>query len=83
MLRDNAIYYVQVVSIPGFLSDHYDPTKKTVNLSPDLYEGRNVSAAAVVAHQCGHAVLHATRYSMLMLRSRLDYITQFITNLSQ
>jgi len=83
MLRDNGIYDVQVVSVPGFLSDHYDPTKKTVNLSQDVYEGRNVSAAAVAAHECGHAVQHATAYSMLMLRSRLVPITQISTNLSQ
>jgi uncharacterized protein len=83
MLRDNGIYDVQVVSVPGFLSDHYDPTKKTVNLSPEVYEGRNVSAAAVSAHECGHAVQHATAYSMLMLRSRLVPITQVSTNLSQ
>ncbi|MEO6722490.1 MAG: zinc metallopeptidase [Ferruginibacter sp.] len=83
MLRDNGIYDVQVVSVPGFLSDHYDPAKKTVNLSPDVYEGRNVSAAAVSAHECGHAVQHATAYPMLMLRSRLVPITQVSTNLSQ
>jgi uncharacterized protein len=83
MLRDNGIYDVQVVSVPGFLSDHYDPTKKTVNLSPDVYEGRSVAAAAVSAHECGHAVQHATAYSMLMLRSRLVPITQVSTNLSQ
>jgi uncharacterized protein len=83
MLRDNGIYDVQVISVPGFLSDHYDPTKKTVNLSPDVYEGRNVSAAAVAAHECGHAVQHATAYSMLMLRSRLVPVTQISTTLSQ
>jgi len=83
MLKDNGIYDVQVVSVPGFLSDHYDPAKKTVNLSPEVYEGRNVSAAAVSAHECGHAVQHATAYSMLMLRSRLVPITQVSTNLSQ
>jgi Zn-dependent membrane protease YugP len=83
MLRDNGIYDVAVISVPGFLSDHYDPTKKTVNLSADVYEGRNVSAAAVAAHECGHAVQHATAYSMLMLRSRLVPITQISTNLSQ
>jgi uncharacterized protein len=83
MLRDNGIYDVQVVSVPGFLSDHYDPSKKTVNLSPDVFEGRNVSAAAVAAHECGHAVQHATAYSMLMLRSRLVPITQISTNLAQ
>jgi uncharacterized protein len=83
MLKDNGIYDVQVLSVPGFLSDHYDPTKKTVNLSPDVFEGRNISAAAVASHECGHAVQHATAYSMLMLRSRLVPITQISTNLSQ
>ncbi len=83
MLRDNGIYDVQVVSVPGFLSDHYDPSKKTVNLSPDVYEGRTVSAAAVAAHECGHAVQHATAYSMLMLRSRLVPAVQISTTLSQ
>lgn len=83
MLRDNGIYDVEVISVPGILSDHYDPIKKTVNLSADVYEGRNVSAAAVAAHECGHAVQHATAYSMLMLRSRLVPITQISTNLSQ
>lgn len=83
MLRDNGIYDVQVVSVPGFLSDHYDPTKKTVNLSPDVYEGRNVAAAAVAAHECGHAVQHATAYSMLTLRSKMVPATQLSTTLSQ
>lgn len=83
MLKDNGIYDVQVVSVPGFLSDHYDPTKKTVNLSPDVYEGRNVSAAAVAAHECGHAVQHATAYSMLTLRSRLVPAAQLSSTLSQ
>ncbi|HMO61376.1 MAG TPA: zinc metallopeptidase [Ferruginibacter sp.] len=83
MLRDNGIYDVQVVSVQGFLSDHYDPTKKTVNLSPDVYQGRTVAAAAVAAHECGHAVQHATAYSMLMLRSRLVPVTQISTSLSQ
>ena len=83
MLKDNAIYDVQVVSVDGFLSDHYDPTKKTVNLSPDVYEGRTVSAAAVAAHECGHAVQHATAYSMLTLRSKLVPATQISTTLSQ
>lgn len=83
MLRQNGIYDVQVVSVPGFLSDHYDPTKKKVNLSPEVYEGRNVAAAAVAAHECGHAVQHATAYSMLMLRSRLVPVTQISSTLSQ
>ncbi|MBG9377729.1 zinc metallopeptidase [Panacibacter sp. DH6] len=83
MLRDNGIYDVQVVSVNGFLSDHYDPTKKTVNLSPDVYAGRSVSAAAVAAHECGHAVQHATAYSMLMLRSKMVPAVQVSSNLAQ
>ena len=83
MLRDNGIYDVQVTSVPGFLSDHYDPTKKTVNLSEEVYEGTNVSAAIVAAHECGHAVQHATDYSMLTLRSSLVPVTQISTNLPQ
>lgn len=83
MLHDNGIYDVNVVSVPGFLSDHYDPSKKTVNLSADVYEGRNVSAAAVAAHECGHAVQHATAYSMLKLRSALVPAVQLSTNVSQ
>lgn len=83
MLHDNRIFDVSVVSVPGFLSDHYDPSKKTVNLSPDVYEGRNISAAAVAAHECGHAVQHATAYSMLSFRSALVPIVQISTNFSQ
>jgi hypothetical protein len=83
MLHDNGIYDVSVVSVPGFLSDHYDPSKKTVNLSPDVYEGRNISAAAVAAHECGHAVQHATAYSMLSLRSALVPVVQISSNLAQ
>ncbi|MEO6355230.1 MAG: zinc metallopeptidase [Ferruginibacter sp.] len=83
MLRENGIYDVQVISVDGFLSDHYDPVKKTVNLSADVYEGRNVSAAAVASHECGHAIQHATAYSMLMLRSKLVPVTQISTTLSQ
>lgn len=83
MLQDNGIYDVQVVSVKGFLSDHYDPAKKTVNLSADVFEGRNVSAAAVAAHECGHAVQHATAYSMLKMRSALVPVVQISTNLAQ
>ena len=83
MLKENGIYDVQVVSVDGFLSDHYNPLNKTVNLSPDVYAGRNVSAAAVAAHECGHAVQHATAYSMLMLRSRLVPAVKISSNLSQ
>jgi hypothetical protein len=83
MLKQSGIYDVQVISVDGFLSDHYNPLNKTVNLSPDVYEGKNVSAAAVAAHECGHAVQHATAYSMLMLRSRLVPAVQISSTLSQ
>lgn len=83
MLKDNGIYDVQIISAEGFLSDHYNPLNKTVNLSPDVYNGRTVSAAAVAAHECGHAVQHATAYSMLMLRSRLVPAVQISSTLSQ
>ena len=83
MLRDNGIYDVQVTAVPGSLSDHYNPANKTVNLSPEVYEGRNVAAAAVAAHECGHAVQHATAYSMLMLRSKLVPAVQISSTLSQ
>jgi len=83
MLRDNGIYDVQVTSTPGFLSDHYNPMDKTVNLSPDVYEGRSISAAAVAAHECGHAVQHATQYSMLMMRSKMVPAVKIGTSLSQ
>ena len=71
MLRDNGIYDVQVVSVQGHLSDHYNPANKTVNLSPEVYQGRSASAAAVAAHECGHAVQHATAYSFLEFRSAM------------
>ncbi len=71
MLRENGIYDVKVTSVEGFLSDHYNPANKTVNLSPDVYNGTSVSAAAVAAHECGHAVQHATSYGPLMLRSKM------------
>lgn len=71
MLRENGIYDVKVTSVQGFLTDHYNPVNKTVNLSPDVYNGASVSAAAVAAHECGHAVQHATSYGPLMFRSKL------------
>lgn len=77
MLRDNGIYDVKVVSTSGFLSDHYDPTSKTVNLSPDVYNGISIASAAVAAHECGHAVQHATAYQWLTMRSSLVPIVQF------
>ncbi len=83
MLRENGIYDVQVVSVNGFLSDHYNPANKTVNLSPDVYAGRSIAAAAVSAHEVGHAVQHATAYQWLMMRSRLVPVVQVSTTLSQ
>jgi len=83
MLRDNGIYDVKVLSAEGFLSDHYNPATKTVNLSPDVYNGRSIAAAAVAAHECGHAVQHATAYQWLMLRSRLVPVVQFSSSLVQ
>jgi Zn-dependent membrane protease YugP len=71
MLRDNRIYDVSITCVPGALTDHYNPLDKTVNLSEEVYYGRNAAAAAVAAHECGHAVQHATAYSMLELRSTL------------
>jgi len=71
MLRDNGIYDVKVVSVAGQLTDHYNPTNKTLNLSEAVYNQRNVAAAAVAAHECGHAVQHATSYTWLGLRSKL------------
>jgi Zn-dependent membrane protease YugP len=83
MLKDNGIYDVQVVSVGGVLSDHYNPTNKTVNLSPDVFNNATVSAAAVAAHECGHAVQHATAYSMLQLRSKIVPAVQISSKLSQ
>ena len=71
MLNDNGIYDVSVTCIKGQLTDHYDPTKKTVNLSKDVYRMNSVSAAAVAAHECGHAVQHKVGYAPLKLRSSL------------
>ena len=83
MLRDNGIYDVQVTSTNGYLTDHYDPTKKTVNLSQGVYEGRNIASAAVAAHECGHAVQHATAYQWLTMRSKLVPAVQFGSRFSQ
>ena len=69
MLKDNGIYDVQIISAEGQLSDHYNPADRTVNLSPEVYHGRSVAAAAVAAHECGHAVQHSKAYSWLKFRS--------------
>lgn len=83
MLHDNDIYDVQVQASQGFLSDHYNPADKTVNLSPDVYSGRSISAAAVAAHECGHAVQHATAYSMLQFRSAMVPVVKVSTTVGQ
>ena len=83
MLRDNGIYDVKVISTPGMLSDHYNPNKKTVNLSEGVYSQRNAAAAAVAAHECGHAVQHAKSYSWLKMRSALVPVVSVASNLSQ
>jgi Zn-dependent membrane protease YugP len=71
MLADNGIRDVQVTSVPGQLTDHYNPATRTVNLSEGVYHGRNAAATAVASHECGHAVQHAQAYSMLQLRSAM------------
>lgn len=83
MLADNGIYDVQVISTSGHLSDHYNPQDKTVNLSADVFAGRSISAAAVAAHECGHAVQHATAYKMLTFRSAIVPLVNVSTQLSQ
>jgi Zn-dependent membrane protease YugP len=81
MLRENGIYDVQVVSVQGFLSDHYNPINKTINLSPEVYSNYSVASAAIAAHETGHAIQHASAYSWLMLRSRLVPMVQFSSSL--
>ncbi|ACU08101.1 hypothetical protein FIC_01657 [Flavobacteriaceae bacterium 3519-10] len=83
MLRDNSIQDVKVISVPGQLTDHYNPADKTVNLSEGVYMQRNAAAAAVAAHECGHAVQHAVGYSMLQLRSKLVPMVSISSNLMQ
>lgn len=80
MLHDNGIYDVQVMSTAGSLTDHYNPTNKTINLSEDVYNSSNVAAAAVAAHECGHAVQHAHAYAPLKMRSNLVPVVSFASN---
>ena len=77
MLRDNGIYDVKVISTPGKLTDHYDPRNKTVNLSEGVYDSNSVAAAAVAAHECGHALQHAYAYAPLNMRSALVPVVSF------
>ncbi len=81
MLRDSGIADVKVVSVNGFLSDHYNPVTKTINLSPEVYNSSSVAAAAVAAHETGHALQHASAYQWLTLRSRLVPVVQFSSSI--
>lgn len=81
MLRQNGIQDVRVVSVPGKLTDHYDPVSKTVNLSEPVYHMNSVAAAAVAAHECGHAIQHKEAYAWLQMRSKMVPAVQFSTNL--
>lgn len=83
MLRDNGIYDVHVISVNGRLTDHYNPQDKTVNLSEGVYASNSIAAAAVAAHECGHAVQHATAYRWLAMRSRMVPAVQFGSQWSQ
>lgn len=81
MLRDNGIYDVTVTSTPGMLTDHYNPTNKTVNLSSGVYNSASIAAAAVAAHECGHALQHAHAYAPLTMRSKLVPVVQFSSSI--
>lgn len=83
MLHDHGIYDVRVTCTSGHLTDHFNPADKTVNLSQDVYNGNSISAAAVAAHECGHAVQHATAYRWITLRTQLVPIVQFGSSWSQ
>lgn len=83
MLRQNGITDVQVLSVPGMLTDHYDPTKKTINLSEGVYMQRNAAAAAVAAHETGHAVQHAVGYTALKMRQALTPVVMLSSRLLQ
>lgn len=83
MLREYQIYDVKITSVNGFMTDHYNPANKTINLSPEVYNGTSVAAAAVAAHECGHAVQHATAYQWLTLRSKLVPAVQVSSGIVQ
>lgn len=83
MLHDNGIFNVKVISVPGQLTDHYNPANRTVNLSEAVYHQRNAAAAAVAAHEVGHAVQHATAYQWLTMRSKLVPVVSVANNLMQ
>lgn len=81
MLQENGIFDVKVISVEGFLTDHYNPANKTINLSPEVYNNYSVASAAVAAHETGHAIQHATSYAWLSLRSKLVPAVQISSNL--
>ena len=81
MLHDNGIYDVTVTHTPGHLTDHYNPANKTVNLSESVYNSNSIMAAAVAAHECGHAVQHARAYAPLTMRSKLVPVVSFASNI--
>lgn len=83
MLQDHGIYDVEIISVDGQLTDHYNPENRTVNLSPDVYHGRSIAAAAVAAHECGHAVQHAKAYAWLQFRSSMVPMVNVASNLVQ
>ncbi len=83
MLNDNGIYDVSIISVEGQLTDHYNPADRTVNLSPEVYNGRSVTAAAVAAHECGHAVQHAKAYAWLQFRSAMVPVVNIASKLTQ
>ncbi|MFZ1703334.1 MAG: zinc metallopeptidase [Saprospiraceae bacterium] len=83
MLAHYGIRDVQIIEGQGYLTDHYNPQNKTVSLSPEVYHGTTIAAAAVSAHECGHAVQHAEAYTMLTLRSKLVPVVQFSSNIQQ
>lgn len=83
MLNDSGIYDVQIISTPGQLTDHYNPANRTVNLSPEVYSGRSIAAAAVAAHECGHAIQHAQAYSWLQFRSAMVPIVSIASRMVQ
>ena len=83
MLRDYGISNVKVTSVNGFMTDHYNPATRTVNLSPEVFTGHSVAAAAVAAHESGHAVQHHTAYQWLTVRSKLVPVVQFSSNIVQ
>ena len=83
MLRENGIYDVKVTSVDGHLTDHYNPINKTVNLSGSVYKTNSIAAAAVAAHECGHALQHSQAYAPLQLRSMLVPVVSFSSNIMQ